>query len=148
MNGMRFAPTKTGVYTYHADLEIIRSNKWLFDTILNKGWSQSLDGVLFDFWGEPEKTPIIYKFSFDNKVSATKLLIKTYTFNNNPITIDFGTNGSSWRQIDHFNDNETNTKTYDLNSFEKSNSFFLKISCEVGGPTCQLRDFTISFGNQ
>lgn len=133
--------------SYQSNLEIIRSNNWIRDSVINSGWDQSLDGVLFNRIGSGENTPLIYKFSLQNISVPNKLKIKSYTFNKNPLTISLSQNNKDWKNIAEVLDNETKINEYDLSNFYNkfSSEIFLKFTCKNGGPTCQVRDFWLDF---
>lgn len=130
-------------YSYKSGLEVTKSNKWLYDTIQNDGWIQATDGILFRHYGDKEKNPLIYKFSFDQKIDFVNLKSKTYTFNNE-LYVYKSLDGKSWSLLEKINDNSINIHQFNIDNLNKSKVIFIKFVCPNQGPTCQVRDIQLN----
>lgn len=130
---------------YSSNLEIIRSNSWLYDSVVNTGWDQSLDGVLFNRLGSGSDYPLAYKFVLDRNILIKKLKIRTYTYNKNVLKVFISTDNMNWEKVIEILDNEKKDREIDVSKFNtnSNNQIFIKFECLLGGPTCQVRDFTI-----
>jgi len=122
-------------YTYNASLEVVKSQKWLYQTLTNEGWVQSVEGRLFRLFGEPEKNPLIYEFKFPKPVTEFNLDLKTYVYINElDVYTDIDGQPSQLWQIK--NDNEEKTHHLVIGS---GKNFKIKFICQKEGTSCQLR---------
>ena len=134
------------VYFYDSQLEVFKSNKWLYDCIQRDGWIQATDGILFNLWGKPEETPLVYKFNFKEEVFIDNLELKTYTFNNK-ISVSMSEDGEHWTELGVFDDGETTVRNFEkdrFSEFKKIKTFYLRFLGQKAGPTCQLRNLSLT----
>ena len=127
-------------YFYKTDLEVFKSRKWLYQTTASDGWIQSIDGILFRLYGQPEENPLIYKFNFPKTSSRFDLGLKTYAFNNE-LDVYVKVDDGPWKFWQIKNDNEV--KNYNL-SMIGGKRLEVKLICQKEGPTCQLRDLNLN----
>jgi len=127
-------------FFYQAGLETIKSRKWLRQTAANDGWIQSIDGVLFRLYGQPEENPLIYKFNFPKTSSGFNLDLKTYTFNNE-LDIYTKVDDESWQFWPIKNDGEIKNHNLSVAAGERLE---VKFICQKEGPTCQLRELNLN----
>ncbi|HLD50866.1 hypothetical protein A3K34_03010 [candidate division WWE3 bacterium RIFOXYC1_FULL_40_10] len=139
-NGTKAFEESGGSYKYVADLETKKSNKWLFDSITNEGWLQAMDGIIFNYSGDPEK-PLVYYFEFPAQVSNIVLNSKTYTFNNT-ITVSYSLDGANWLKDVTYEDNATQNHEIFLEDVNTA-KFYVRYLCKITGSTCQVRDLSV-----
>jgi len=131
---------KTINYVYSANLEIKKDKKWLYQTLTNEGWVQSVGGWLFRLFGEPEKNPLIYEFKFPKPVTEFNLDLKTYVYMNElDVYTDIDGQPSQLWQIK--NDNEEKTCHLVIGS---GKNFKIKFICQKEGTSCQLRGIDLN----
>jgi len=127
-------------YFYQAGLETVRSYKWLRQTVANEGWIQSIDGVLFRLYGQPEENPLVYKFNFPKTSSGFYLDLKTCVFNNE-LDVYTKVDDKPWQLWPIKNDNEIKNHQFSITG---GKNLDVKFICQKEGPTCQLRQLNLN----
>ncbi len=131
---------KTINYFYQVGLETIKSRKWLRQTVTNEGWIQSIDGILFRLYGQPEENPLVFQFVFPQKTFELNLDFKTYVFDNE-MDVYTKIDDEDWRLWPIKNDNETKSHNSLMIGGEKLE---IKFICQKEGSTCQLRELKLN----
>lgn len=127
-------------YSYDAELEIAKTHKWLYATIENEQWVQSIDGVLFTLSGQGKK-PLTFDFQYKNQMDAASLELKTFTFDNSLEVYSSIDNGANWSHLKTVNNNATAIDNFDLKMI--GNNLLIKFICNKAGPTCQVRNLKL-----
>lgn len=128
--------------TFRSQLELTRSNSWLYDTTENYGWIQATDGPLFNKYDDSGNSPLVYKFSFPKQISRINTDFKIYASDNEEV-VSISTDGDNWTEL--FHDNEGVVKNIQTDhKLSPTSLLFVKIQCRKIGPTCQLRDMKLT----
>ena len=134
-------PGGSNISQYDAQLEVLKSNRWLLATTENEQWIQASDGILFSLSGQQEK-PLIFDFKKLERFSEAKLEVKTFTTSNS-ISVQTSTdNGKSWNLSGNIANSEIVTTEFPVQLTGKE--LLVKFICKNTGSTCQLRGLKLT----
>lgn len=94
-------------YKYNARMEALKSERWIFDTIAHRGWVQNNDGYMIKLYGDPEKTPLVYKFSDPNGIKNYKIVTRISSYYSNPVSAYVSSDNRNWKLLFDYADRKT-----------------------------------------
>lgn len=98
---------ETYQYKYNAHMEAVKSERWIFDTIAHKGWIQNNDGYMIKLYGDPEKTPLVYKFTDASGIKNYKLVTRISSYYSNPVSAYVSSDNRNWKLLFDYGDRST-----------------------------------------
>mgnify|MGYP001597706104 CR=1 FL=1 len=131
--------------TYDAHLEVVKSHDWQYSTVVNYGWIQSFDGALFNLYGDPETSPLIYRFDLPPGTQPNTLNLKTYSFDNT-FSVYISYDNVVWNTLSQFRDNEVKEHLLNLSSYNRpiNQPLYVKFICRQKGHTCELKGLQLT----